>query len=448
MRVLLHATNPDLYPDAELPSATWSGPSNAIVVVQCLLYASLTISLFTAFVAMLGKQWLVRFSQNKGRTVAEKSWDRQNKLQGIKNWRFHIVMESLPVMLQLALLLFGCALSSYLLSLNRAVGIVVLAVTLFGAAFYAFITVAGSIFYECPYQTPMSLTIRAVVSHLSSHIPRVVASFVNELLWLLIPLDKVFRLTKSIVRQAPTLIVRTMREPPAIGTINVIPAPLFDGELADWFQHQEDSKCVLWTIDTSADADVLLFAFRFAADIVWYPGIATSVCPLRLARTFFDCFLDGKVIPGAEERACHISRILASILNIHACMGYRLEAINSIGEEIRALGWEHKDPDIAMAWWILTLTFHEEILVCPPLRKDASPAFCVWLSKMILQSVYWRQARAASRRYSIVWFGQPFGQILAKRKVPNAVYLNLVLACAVSLGLRLNISDLHMSDNS
>ncbi|KAF9778074.1 hypothetical protein BJ322DRAFT_988349, partial [Thelephora terrestris] len=57
MQVLLHATNPNLYPDAELPSATWPGPSYVIVVVQCLLYASLAISLFTALVAMLGKQW-------------------------------------------------------------------------------------------------------------------------------------------------------------------------------------------------------------------------------------------------------------------------------------------------------------------------------------------------------------------------------------------------------
>jgi len=70
-------------------------------------------------------------------------------------------------------------------------------------------------------------------------------------------------------------------------------------------------------MDASADADVLLFAFRFAADIVWYPEIATSLCSLRVSGLFFDCFLDGEVIPGAEERASHIARILASILNIH-----------------------------------------------------------------------------------------------------------------------------------
>lgn len=448
MQVLLHTLNATLYPDVTLPPAAWSGPGNEVIVVQSLLYASLSTSLFAAFVAMLGKQWLNRFSRNKGRTVAEKSWDRQNKLQGIERWHFHVVMESLPIMLQLALLLLGSALSSYLLSLNRAVGIVLLSFTLSGLAFYVFITIAGSVFYECPYQTPMSLIIRAVISRLFLHFPRAVAPLVNNFFWLLARFDKIFRFAKSMIRQTPTLAVGIARGPPTMGSINVIPAPLFDDTLVDWFQHREDSKCVLWTMNASADADVLSFAFRFAADIVWYPAIATSASPSRLKGLFLECFIDGEVIPGVEERAGHIARILASILNIHACMGYNQEAISDVGKEIFALGWEHKDPDIAMAWWFLTLTFHEEILICPPLRKDASPAFCIWLSKMILQSVYWRQARGENRRYSIVWFGQPFEQFLKGRKVPNAVYLNLILACAVSLGLHLNISDLHMSDNS
>lgn len=448
MQVLLHTLNGTLHPDVSLSTAARSGPGNEVIVVQCLLCASLSTSLFAAFVAMLGKQWLNRFSRHKGMTAAEKSWDRQNKLQGIERWRFRIVMESLPLILQFALFLFGCALSSYVWSLSHAVAIVVLSFTASGFAFYTFITIAGSIFYECPYQTPVSLITRAAVSRLPQHIPRAVAPLVNRFLWLLTLPVKNFRLAKSMIPGTPAFAPGTTRGPPTMDNIDVIPAPLFDGSLVDWSQHREDSKCVLWTVDASADVDVLSFAFRFAADIVWYPGIANLACISRLADLFLECFIDGEVIPGAEERAGHVARILASIFNIHACARHNLEAIGYIGKGILTLGWEHKDPDIATAWWFLTLTFHEEILVCPPLRKDASPGFCIWLSKMILQSVYWRQAKAKSGRYSIVWFGQPFEQILAGRKVPNAVYLNLVLACAVSLGLRLNISDLHMSDNS
>jgi len=56
-------------------------------------------------------------------------------------WRFHIVMECLPIVLQLSLLLLGCALYSYLWSTNPIAANVVLAVTAFRVAFYVFVTV-------------------------------------------------------------------------------------------------------------------------------------------------------------------------------------------------------------------------------------------------------------------------------------------------------------------
>ena len=224
------------------------------------------------------------------------------------------------------------------------------------------------------------------------------------------------------------------------------PSPLFDSKLVKWDQHRDDSECVLWVMEASADADVLLFTFRFAAEIVWYPEIAKSLCPHRVAGFFFDCFLDGNIIPGMEERACYIAFTLASTLNIRACLKQDLESIVAIGQQVLELNHEIH-PDISVAWWSLQLTFDDQIMGCPPLRKDASAAFCIWLSRMILQSVYWRQEK--SGRCDISDFERGFEHLVKYRKAfPNAVVLNLILACAVSLGLRLNPMDLHMSDNS
>ena len=64
-----------------------------MVLIQCLLYASLVISLFAAFVAMLGKERLDRFARNKGRAAAEKSWDRQRRSRGMEQWKFYFIME-------------------------------------------------------------------------------------------------------------------------------------------------------------------------------------------------------------------------------------------------------------------------------------------------------------------------------------------------------------------
>ena len=132
-----------------------------MVNVQAILYASLTISLFSAFLAMLGKQWLNRYVSTDMRGSAiERSQNRQQKLDGIVAWYFNSVMESLPLMLQVALLLLGCALSRYLWEISITIASVVLGVTSFGVLFYIFIVVAGAVSEGCPYQTPGSQAIR------------------------------------------------------------------------------------------------------------------------------------------------------------------------------------------------------------------------------------------------------------------------------------------------
>ena len=132
-----------------------------MVDVQAILFASLAASLLSAFLAMLGKQWLNRYASTGMRGSAiERSQSRQRKLDGIITWYFDSVMESLPVMLQVALLLLGCALSRYLWEVSITIASVVLGVTSFGLLFYLFILAVGSAWENCPYQTPGSHLLR------------------------------------------------------------------------------------------------------------------------------------------------------------------------------------------------------------------------------------------------------------------------------------------------
>jgi len=117
--------------------------------------------LFSAFLAMLGKQWLNRYASIDIRGSAiERSQNRQGKLDGIVAWYFDHMMEALPLMLQIAFLLLGCALSRYLWEINTAVALVVVGVTFFGALFYIFIIVVGAISVSFPYQTPGAKILR------------------------------------------------------------------------------------------------------------------------------------------------------------------------------------------------------------------------------------------------------------------------------------------------
>ena len=106
---------------------------------------------------MLGKQWLNLYASNDMRGSAiERSQYRQRKLDGIVIWYFDHVMESLPMMLQAALLLLGCALSRYFWDVNTTVASVVFGVISFGLLFYLFIVVEGVASPSCPYQTPVA----------------------------------------------------------------------------------------------------------------------------------------------------------------------------------------------------------------------------------------------------------------------------------------------------
>ena len=116
---------------------------------------------------MLGKQWLNRYASADMRGSAiERYQNRQRKLDGIIAWYFNSVMESLPFMLQTALLLLGCALSRYLWDVDIVVASVVLGVTSFGLLLYLFIVVAGAASENCPYKTPGSNTLRWTASTL------------------------------------------------------------------------------------------------------------------------------------------------------------------------------------------------------------------------------------------------------------------------------------------
>ena len=166
LRVLIYKTDNTTFGGDVPPLPQWTGPPRTAVIVQCLLYASLAAALLSAFLAMLGKQWLNRYASVGMRGSAiERSQNRQRKLDGMVAWYFDHVMKSLPSMLQVALLLLGCALSRYLWEINTTVASVVIGVTSFGVLFYLFTVVVGSIFESCPYQTSGTNIIHGAVRH-------------------------------------------------------------------------------------------------------------------------------------------------------------------------------------------------------------------------------------------------------------------------------------------
>jgi hypothetical protein len=92
--------------------------------------------------------------------MIERCGDRQRKFDGLEKWPFRFFIESLPIMLQIALFLLTCGLSRYMWSVNTSVARVVISFTVLGILFYIGIVAAGTSSYECPFQTPVSIGLR------------------------------------------------------------------------------------------------------------------------------------------------------------------------------------------------------------------------------------------------------------------------------------------------
>jgi len=323
LRVLIYKIDNTTFGDNVPTIPQWSGPPHTIVQVQAILYASLAASLFSAFLAMLGKQWLNRYASIDMRGSAiERSQNRQRKLDGIVTWYFDYVMELLPLMLQFALLLLGCALSCYLWEIDTTVASVVLGVTLFGVLSYAFFVVAGAASVSCPYQTPGAHTLRrippltlsaihsaslhskviggvaiwwdAAINDFDGSIDSVVASFVITLLipilllgCLAVDIYLIARATaKAFVANALSWSHRAYVRVPQIAAL--------------------DLRCISWMLRTSLDKTIHLLTLRLLATMTT-PAIFDPTLVSACLDILTSCvsIVSGKVVilQGSEEFA-------------------------------------------------------------------------------------------------------------------------------------------------
>ena len=486
LRILIHSMNNSLFPDADPSSAIWTGPPPEIVTVQSLLYASLATSLFAAFIAMLGKQWVSRYLRKQGGSAAEKSRDRQRKFEGFKEWYFQLAIESLPVMLQLALLLLGGALTLYLWTISRTIAGIVLAFTLFGITSYAFFTLVATIRYNCPYQTPLSILIRTIIPRLV----RISSTFVRSLRALTLPRPSTSphssvpslpstsshpptplhpsigipgrllgHILSGLHRGLQRFHCRSTIEEDAVQPVADVPTDrIFEDVPVNWEVCKGDSRCIWWVLDYTTDVDVILPTARFAADMTWYPEIAEIVSPHVLADLFFDCLLNGQVIPGKLEHASAIAMALASVLSTRLVVGLEDQALRELCRRIwRSLIDVYPYPSDS------TCRLAMEVLatvVRPVERERERDIFGlsqlggvnrsmvyhfpttkkIWLSRVMLQH-FWR--RRCLNNLDTILLLHPFsfleeGGMTDGDDTPPILRTSCFLAVAISLGLQID----------
>ncbi|OCH85725.1 hypothetical protein OBBRIDRAFT_739411, partial [Obba rivulosa] len=150
-------SNGSIPPVLAASSGDTKPPPSASVWINALMFSSLVLSLSSASISILVRQWLNSFinpHSGNGMRSAYIHCLRWNR--GLELWKVHWILNTLSILLQLALGLFLFGLLIFLWTLNKNVAA---APTLFAGSlgtFWIFSTLAPAFCPSCPYKSPQS----------------------------------------------------------------------------------------------------------------------------------------------------------------------------------------------------------------------------------------------------------------------------------------------------
>ncbi|KAK0442890.1 hypothetical protein EV421DRAFT_2082008, partial [Armillaria borealis] len=129
-------------------------PATTDVWVNGLWFTSLFLSLTTALVAVLVKQWLHHYVALPSGTPRDRSLTRQFRYAGFEKWHVQVVIGLLPVLMHLALAIFLTGLVIFLQPLQATFSWIICAGTVLVYTAYVVATILPILFPQCPYRTP------------------------------------------------------------------------------------------------------------------------------------------------------------------------------------------------------------------------------------------------------------------------------------------------------
>ena len=378
------------------------------------------MSLLAAFVAMLGKQWLSRYLRHRGGSMVERCGDRQRKCDGLERWPFRLIIESLPVMLQIALFLLASGLSQHMWSINSSVAQVIISFTVLGILFYIGVVVAGTSSYECPFQTPASTALRYLggttttqklltslspprvillicatlrntkhgfilvshhtyntirhpmswgisLSHIISSIHIMATNVGHKTIILLLQIDRAFDDARQRLGQAFQGFWYTTQLPVTIRDMDYIPH-IPQGSpgllLHVWNvgsiqrQNMDSAYCVCWVLWNITDPEAIESAIHLAGTIQWFYGNSDYNLPFNLViSTFEACFDSTKLLyPGTRDQAYFSAQAILQI-SMRARAQSHEHASKYPVPAVSQSKFEHTDPDLHHAICMLRCNF-------------------------------------------------------------------------------------------
>ncbi|KAF9025420.1 hypothetical protein BDZ89DRAFT_910641, partial [Hymenopellis radicata] len=160
--VHLQRASMDGLPSSSVPHSPLSPymtfrPTSTASWVNGLWFTSLALSLTTALIAVLTKQWIheYRTSIELG-TYRERGRIRQFRFTNLSEWHVPVIIGLLPVLMHVALGVFFAGLILLLLSLSRRITASISVVVAAALAAYLVTNVIPVFNPACPYKTPLT----------------------------------------------------------------------------------------------------------------------------------------------------------------------------------------------------------------------------------------------------------------------------------------------------
>ncbi|KAG8731429.1 hypothetical protein FRC11_004190 [Ceratobasidium sp. 423] len=146
-------TNPSPPPGMEAPPFK---ASPSAICVNVLWFLSLSLSVAVSLISMLAKEWCLEFMSGRTGPFGAQARRRQQRWDGIVEWKMKEVIIMLPSLIHLSLLLFAIGLCVFLWDVHYGVAIPVVLVTSLAAGAYFACTILPSRYDFCPYGTVLS----------------------------------------------------------------------------------------------------------------------------------------------------------------------------------------------------------------------------------------------------------------------------------------------------
>ena len=131
-------------------------PSSSDVWINSLLFASLVLSLLTAFIGVLAKQWLYQYITVASGSPQDRALVRQARALGLQEWHVPMLIAALPVILHISLALFFAGLVVLLHSILREVAYLATSLVCLVYLAYMISTVLPIVYPRCPYRTGLT----------------------------------------------------------------------------------------------------------------------------------------------------------------------------------------------------------------------------------------------------------------------------------------------------